>query len=692
MLANSTKLFSFERFDGGINKYSLKTDISDNQLCDGLNVYFDGKTLRTRKGLAYAFSQELPAHFTDYSINQIGSQTQYGTLKVQFFLVSQKQTYEINNCLFVLKSDGSHSLINLKTFYENSNIQTLKEVRATLVCGGEGKRSGIYILMGAVDQTGVYERAILELDESLSSVFEVSDSEIYAPTVLVNGKGSAFAYSDSLVASEFPATKRLESFNTVSGRFKAYFKTDGVSAYYLLPCPALSNNSGEDIYITYRDAYKGEHTWHIPYDKNVSEETVKYNDLDIKMFVDRERSRIYSMDAAAGSPAALPIAYSVPNNLEIIAYKPIDYTEVFGMTVSENFNARSYLSGNSLRANHVRFSAKANPLYFPETSISYFGENTSTVTGMCRQNDRILIFKPHSVAICSQINQRHYDLDGIVNGGQTASSTLESMEIKTVSSSIGSVYPKTFVSCANRLVFLGTDKNVYTITSTSNYTQRLYNISKNISPMIFSCSDASQVFACDRDSQYMLFFDNRCFLFNYNTPAFLSASQTATSKDHTDGVAWYYFEYDFGAQLPTGVICTESQAYFVTKAQAPYMAIYKKSGDYDVILDEDGQVLVRTIFASASTKASELDSPNLKNVLVVSFTLENLLPNTQSCISLNYFDENTASLSDELVIHALGTQQVTIPKVPCVFGVKNFGFSVSSNAPFALKSADIRYR
>ena len=46
MFSDSTKLFSFERFDGGINKYSLKTDVLDNQLSSGVNVYFDGKSVK----------------------------------------------------------------------------------------------------------------------------------------------------------------------------------------------------------------------------------------------------------------------------------------------------------------------------------------------------------------------------------------------------------------------------------------------------------------------------------------------------------------------------------------------------------------------------------------------------------------------------------------------------------------------
>ncbi len=691
MFSNSTKLFSFENFDGGINKYSLKTDVLDNQLSDGINVYFDGKSLRTRKGVEYDFSQELPENFTDFSIKQIGSVATKGELTLKFFLISQKTTFQIISYLFVLKSDGTHSLIYLNAFNDDINVPMLKETRATVVCGGEGTRSGIYILMGAVGNGEVFDRAIFELDQTLTSVYPIKDSEIYAPTVLLNGRGTSFCFSDSLVPSEFPTPRKFESFNTLGGRFKAYFKTDGSSSYFVLPCQTLSNNQGEDIYIKYTDANNSVYSWHIPYDQNVSEEMVKYNEYDVKMYVDRSRARIYTMDAT-GAPATLPIAYSVPNNLEIIAYKSIDYTDIFGMTLSENFNARSFLTGNDLRGNHVRFSAKAKPLYFPETSVSYFGENTTTATGICRQNDRIILFKPHSIALCSAVDEKHFDLDMIVTGRAYSSSTLETMQIKTVSSTVGSIYPKTFVSCANRLVFLGTDKNVYTITSTSNYTQRLYNISKSISPLIYSCSSVSQVFACDMDNHYMLFFDNQCFLFNYNTKAFLSASQTATNSRQGSGVSWYYFEYSFGSTIPISVLCSERGAYFITKCFDNKLAVYKNGGNFDVILDELGQTQTYTIFASLSTKATDFDSANIKNVLVLSLTLENLQPNKETLLTINYFDEATNTLGDELVINALGTQQVTIPKVPCVFGVKNFGFTISGNAPFALKSADIRYR
>ena len=691
MFSDSTKLFSFERFDGGINKYSLKTDVLDNQLSSGVNVYFDGKSLRTRNGVKYDFTQQLPDNFTDFSIKQIGSTSSVDTDTVKFFLISQKTTFQIISYLFVLKSDGEHSLIYLNAFSDDINTPMLKEVRATVVCGGQGERSGIYVLMGAVGNDKVYDRAIFELNQTLTSVYAISDSEIYAPTVLLNGRGSAFCFSDSLVPSEFPTPRKFESFNTVGGRFKAYFKTDGISSYFVLPAKTLSNAEGEDIYITYKDAKKGEYTWHIPWDKNVSEEVVKYNDYDIKMYVDRSRARIYTMDTTA-APAVLPIAYSVPNNLEIIAYKQIDYTDVFGMTISENFNARSYLSGNDLKGNQVRFSAKANPLYFPETSLSYFGENTSCATGMCRQNDRIVIFKPHSIALCSAIDEKHYDLDMVVTGRAHVGSTLETMQIKTVSSTVGSIYPETFVSCANRVVFLGTDKNVYTITSTSNYTQRLYNISRNISPMIYSCAGASQVFACDMNSHYMLFFKEKCFLFNYNTKAFLSASQTATSSRHADGVCWYYFEYNFGGAVPCAVLCSPSGAYFITKRSDTQLAIYKTDGSYDIVLEETGQTKIHKIFASLSTKASDFDSPNVKNVLVLSLTFENLLPNTHTNLTIDYFDENTSNITDNLKLSALGVKQVTIPKVPCVFGVKNFGFTVSGDAPFALKCADVRYR
>lgn len=693
MSDSKIKAFSFNKFDCGINAKELRSEIADNELYECVNMYPKEGKLVTREGLIKTTVCSLFENDEGYSLKPLGSVVYSANSALKLFLVSRVSDGTFYNKLLVLRPTGSYKLLELYNFSSSNYSYEINNINCIAFAGKAVFGSGVFVLLGAINSKNeICEKLIFELDSSFAGLTAVSASDIYAPLVLVNGRGESYNELES-AKRNYPSPHILEDFNILSSAFRAAYKTDGFSSQFYLPAKGLSAEQDENIIITYTDTYGDEHELQIAYNSDISN-YLYLDDAACRFKIDRYKGRIDVVNSD-GEAVALPESQGIYNNLIIKAYKKPESDRIFKMTVAESFNSRVFLSGNSDEGNVICFSKRNNPLYFPRSNVAYFGDKTSAVTGIKQQNDRLILFKPHEIGICSSVNYSEYNTDFILLGKSNQASTLESMSVKSINTGLGCIYPETVKNCANRMVFLGTDNKVYAITSSSNYLQRIYHISNKIDNITFSLKTSYNIFAMNYKDRYMLFYDNKCFSFNYNESDFFSSSSaTAKSKNN---VAWYYFEYGIGVANLFSSLCIDSTASLyasiVSDDGVRKIVRYIPGGFVDRAMVDEDTSKASNITCKFSTKASNFGIDSSKQIVGVEATIGSESFESDNDIQLSFASEckNTAALALKYdKTNAVDEARVNLNV--CLFGLRHFGLNFTSEGPFSVKCIKIRYK
>lgn len=689
-MAKYLKQFVFDSFDGGVNHRDLISEINKNQMYKCVNMQYKGKKLTSREGIATKNTITID---NSYDITPIGSVTYTSEYGYKLFLLTKTDDIGIFIDLLMVKSDFDYKKISIAEYYHDDYECRFKYANAISFSGKETSLNGCYVLLSVFDENDeIIDKNILELNEQLSNFKVLKPYEIYAPLVSYNGKGDA--YTELAISKRtFPTPKKLEEYNLISSGFRSAFTTDGVSYSFSLPAKNLSNNTDEVIEIAYTDFSGQKYVWKIPESQNTSEKLV-INDTQYYCVVNRAMGKI-STYTSNGTTCPLPMSEGGYNNFVVTAYRSPDNDNIFKMNVCETINSRIFVCGYKQKGNIVYFSKQDNPLYFPATNYAYFGDKTSNIIGLKQQNDRLVVFKPNQVGVCSSITYSKYDVNSILSGRTTSGSALERMDIKTIKSGIGCINPDTILNCANRLVFLGSDNRVYTITSTSNYMHRFYRISDKIEADIFA-SDFENAFAVDYDGNYMLFTDNKSYLFDYNSSAFLSASSTSGSKSSKDNIAWFYFDYALGEAKPFMAMSFNDVPIIIanigSNTNNQKMALYTFFGNKDYKALEESSFLMVDIPCEITTGASEFNKDTEKKIVGVEITFLNENFESTSPIEISYLNENKVVKVSEFTPISTTKNEVIVKKTPCIFGVKHFGIKFKRQSAFGLKQIKIIYK
>lgn len=688
------KEFTFSAFDGGINWQNFSSGVADNELSDCLNMYFDDGALITRPGIRVINEAILSEENEGFEIKSLGSVNYGDDCAMKLFLVSRVEDNAYYNKILAVKTDGSYTYFKLATFYSNNYTNGIDKINCIAFSGKETNGSGIYIVVAVIDTTNsICDKYIYEVNTDYSAVTPLNASEIYAPLVYVNGRGASYSEL-STSKKTFPTPKVLENFNMLSSGFRTSFTTDGLSTHFYLPAKNLSSQSGENMEISYTDNNGSLYKWIIPYSET-SSSFITIGEQSYRFSVNRSAGTVYAVDSTS-SVVALPMAEGMHNNLVVKAYKTPESDRVYKMTVSESFNSRVFLSGYSNEGNVICFSKRNNPLYFPTSSISYFGDKSSNVVAIKQQNDRLIVFKPHQIGVCSSVSYSEYNVDSILKGTVSRASVTEKLEVKTVNSTVGCIYPDTILSCANRLIFWGSDKRVYTITSTSNYLQRFHRISDKIDSRLSHQKVTLNAFALDYNGRYMLFVDNICYNFDYNASSFLAATTTTGSKSKKD-MAWFYFNYSFGLAKPFYAMRYNNDIVILTRVNAyggAYKVIcYTFGGFEDQKVNSLTEYEYASIRSNFSTAASNLLDEHLKRIvgLEMTFTQEMLVE--ESTLNIDYFNENKSAFIGAIKppMESMDAE-IVIKKAPCVYGSRRFGIALDRDYYFGIKQVKVIYK
>ena len=714
MNSNPSYKVSIPELSGGMNTNAALNMIEDNQLTDSLNMWWKDGALRTRDGFEsnYYACDLVQNPFASCEIKRCG--------EVTFKDGEKYDLYSIYNDAFI-RIDGVNSVGEDFFISQFAPDEGYRFEGTPLVYAGSaiyGADFQIYIIAQCYLISNSNTKKIKIYRQDGTEVQGDVTEQCYVPTIYVNGKGNNYSTLPTTDQTEYPSASMFEGLNMLTGKFKAYFKTDGVSDTFPFPVKNLDNNGTVTIKYTANSANGAVYTYNIVF-PNCNSNVINDGYFGMTWW----DGTITYYNASDDTETALP-AYSGTNNLEVIAYKsnPLNQQKIAKMTTSTWFGGtdggggtRLFLCGNPDEPNLIHWSDLNNPLYFPENNYAYIGDSAQKVTGFAKQSDMLVIFKPKETYYTNYVTGNDYTVNDVIGGAVTDVTTVSAtFPIYQIHSSIGCDLPNTIQLCSNRLVWATTDKKVYSLVTTYTYSEKnIYTVSELIERK-FKDLDFTNSFALDYDNHYLLFVGKKVFVLDYSSAGYKYVSSYA--KDTTAKTCWYEWDCDLGTNIISG--CADANnltVYSVVDAETEteqhnkvYYAInlcftfggYKDEAynGYDV----SSELVVLPVFTTTNissmlqTKLFDFKSlerrknvervylgvgANEESTINVSFVTERGINEDARTIEINDYADN---YSPELI--------KTISILPSQPRLLEFGLKLESDGTIAVSGIVINYR
>ncbi len=238
---------------------------------------------------------------------------------------------------------------------------------------------------------------VMELTKELDRWVLIDSSQIYAPTVLANGRGENYHYATiGERALDLPDPVMPESKNLLGAGFKACYTADSASSGFLLPYSGLDNDL-----IRCEFSCGGEnYIWKIYADCD-SSESVSVNGTSVIMCCDRTTGRV-SFITESGLNWTPPYTGTL-NNLTMLAYKTVEghalrvasmsgCCRLDGDAMTKGSNVTVFY-GSRIFPSVVAVNSPTNALYFPEGGQYMLGEASKEVSRMLIKDRLLVAFK-----------------------------------------------------------------------------------------------------------------------------------------------------------------------------------------------------------------------------------------------------------------------------------------------------------
>lgn len=727
---NAVRTLAVPELSGGINLRDSASSVGDNQLTDGLNIWFSDGVLKSRPGivtdtehvnlLECANSDTLPGSVrifreikTDidkssytlsadqlvsrYSTEEQGGGTQeYVENVIRFFWVGKRKNIVLPS-ITVTKEGGEYKALGYFVIFHGGKIYCFTEAK------------DIYVL-ATLDGTGQWEK--------------LPESETYVPTVLTNCVPNPYfemGFNRGVNDLLNWGAKRNEDLNILSDRYKIQYSTYNPNTtitenvideegnvtgkrplskmkYLLYERVDTGKFAGQTVKAVYTDKQGKEYTHEVYIDGS----SIFYAETEaqadgLKMQVVTCMVRFMTDE---GNVKNLYEEDYIPNNMIITA--PCSVREEKGANVF-NMHRSVYLGGGELflcgntdqaGKNLVVWSKADNPLYFPENNYFYVGDGGSPVTGFGKQGDRLVIFKRN----------------------ETYSTTRESSSdigtyfpLTLINANIGCDLPDTVQLCRNRLVWATSDGKVYTLVSGSYTECSIYEVGGMVERYLRNgLEDAA---ACDYEGHYLLLANSTAYLMDYNSRGFQYVSSYQKSEDASLKIPWYCWKFGFtdssSDYISSARPCVLGEtlliaAHFETENTrgAHFVAFQLNIGGGNTdtaVIDNAGSAATVTMpfVSSFTTKLFEFGAQGYyKNVERAVLSLGN---NGGEPINVSFVTD-MGTEEAEVIPDGEDTQPYSAGYVksvqvnPCIRQVERFGVRLSCNGPLAVDGITLSYR
>ena len=510
--------------NGGLNVQEPPAFIDDRALTDCENVYWHLGALRTRPAL----------HMTAETADTAPIVATFDTVDGEYQLIrTTAHLLVYYKGELVLKEENiAHTSAHQHAFF------------------AEGKNGTVLMFL-----TWEYEEHIgrevweITLDERSATLKQVRD--FYEPVVFINGRGAA----DKITSNSM---QMAEGFNILSNRYRGYWTTDGESLWFRPPFKAGRGNvtaeythTDGNVYAFTVGLYGADGLNGTVYSEPQTIPEVG----EVCLAVGLLGGECAFCNPTSKTPVSLPeVGFS--NNLLVRGVHTFENAEeVFSMSTSVWFGGagdsigvgtRLFIGGNE---HIVRYSDVDDPLYFPENNFMYIGDQSQAVTAFGKQNGLLVIFKERELFGCEYVYQG-VDETAFVNGETVDLTATAYFPLVQLHASVGCDLPYTVKLCGNRLVWAHSDGAVYMLSSLSSWSEKSVRcLSYAVAPLLQRKS--ANVAALYRGN-YLLFFDEEIYLFDYMSGAFTDFTSYADDRRAASAIPWYRWVLPKGAYYPLG--------------------------------------------------------------------------------------------------------------------------------------------
>ena len=455
-----------EDLSGGLNVSKAANLINLNEQSEIKNMWFQNGCLKKRPSLKKI------AELSGLMATEI-------ELSGKRFLM--KFDPNDNNTLGSLKSalvdsDGTVSYIE-DLFFSEHRPDTLTEPSFVYTCFPFCSKDKIYVAVGYNHTDNTFGHGeIYSLKDN--AFVKINDSEIYAPLILVNGKGNKFYTLPTDENYTFSPAVNYEGINLFTHRVRAQFTTDGASFIFKFPLArkystpvkvkltGCFNSSDEIKEIEFTINSDGD-LIDVPYNTNIQCFISNYNSIYF---------RSHTQTTATDKP---PAASTISSNLEIEYYidespneaslYEMNFSCYFGGSGGLNKGNRLFTAGGEKQTNLLRWSDLDNPLYFPENNFAMI--SNGKILSLKRQNNMLVIFSDKEIHYTTYIGGE-ISTNDIVSGNVIDVTTASGIfPITQLHGELGLYNRRTVALLQGKLIFLGNDKRLYRIDGKSQITK-----------------------------------------------------------------------------------------------------------------------------------------------------------------------------------------------------------------------------
>lgn len=717
---------------GGINLRDGVSGVLDNQLTECKNMWHHNGLLRTRPNLVAHMENNVTVGTSMYAVP-----------------IEQKEHRDIqkkiNNKTYVLFSYLTNDDIEWSggiRFWWQGKTEVIQ--LPTIINSSYGRntnyfvteKSGVIYCFANNYANGENESDIYKLNYITETEWTLlTDDDIYKPLAYTNckpdGEGNNFE------------GVQLEGLNLIGNQFRMVYSTVNTSLlsptktthlmYYVVPHCANPNAVSNLISvfkakITYASGSIVTHTFSTKEGSEYWESAVQSDGLKMMANPIGNNKMLVSFVDSEGQFKTVSASNFLENNMEIIApcENPNDnYKKVFNMTQSDwfgggangiNGGSRLFLGGNTTEGSLMVWSARDNPLYFPENNYAYVGKSSNAITAFGKQDDMLVILKETETYYTHYV-QNNITADDLIN--QTvidyqASSVY--FPLVQLNAEIGCNVPNSVQLCRNRLVWANTNGSIYTLVTANQYSERnIFKLSAMIERDVVIPTDAT---SADWNGYYCLMCENKMWLLKYDSYGYQYVSSYSKTEDAALKMPWFMWDFPFANKYDgtgrygnlhisllddTLIVSAINEISMPVSYWNHIVSSYTLNSENENTEDE---LLVDSYFGGVVKSTSGFESivqtklfdfglpSHLKNVDVVNIGLGNNggVPVSVSFMTDKGTDEEEAIPygSELTAYHPAYINNYRIS--PCIRNVCRFGVRLKCNGVLAVDNLNLQYR
>lgn len=673
---NEKKTFKVRGFKAGTVTGTPAADIPDNALFDSENMWYEKGILSTRAGLSAdsenIIKSENPPVYDTFSYKVTDSAVyisgEYKKIAVEEYCADDS-IYYCN--IFFVGADGHSTAagnfifnrITYKDFYQPINILFYS---ASPVSG-----AGVFAL---VSTRNIYNYSqtshrIYELENSLNSWQELHS--FYVPVVYINGRGNRYEESRAIGFSYTGTPMFLESRNMLTNRFKSYFTSDGYSSCFRLPFTDLDN----DTVICRVYMNSAEYTEWVIMESQSSVTSIFYN-VNITLTIDRKKGMINFTNADGDYPVPMMSKYH-ENNICVTACKTVKngLENAVSSTCCAVSGSRILFSGGTDKGRVISVRAD-NPLYFPcDSSYKIGGEDGINALLSCKNG--ILAFRQNEIYTLTLKNGTAINSNSLLADDDSIFYNKDSFTAKKISGDKGLKNKYSCLLCENEAIWLGSDRAVYTL-NTSSF--EITKLSEAVDGFFLSLSDseAQSAFALRNGNRYLLLIGKKAVIMDFRDGGLKKPSWYVWSFPSTTALG------GFSASGRLYVFCTG------TDGRVFYTAKLSGTEDTDICRSDDTpEIKSRLVSGTAVTKSFDFGSVSDKK-LIDSISLS-AASKEKLEIFINGRRFDALNLGEADIDYTCGTLR-SVKLIPHLSPVKSLQLRFSSDSAFSLGELIINYR